>query len=228
MSIESSLAHPFLRPGAGRLTAAEQRRKNLSRTISLVLASLLHILFFLFFVFAVHPFDMSTKPIFETILTMPAPGNNLPKLRIVNPELPSKAPPRILSAPITLPKTAPPVIRNHENAPSTAPADILGAVGRTLACSAGSWEHLTAAERARCGGQPWQARRLPNGSLVMVPPSQLPQIKEESPEAEARISGSEQIQRDLETGPPCPILQNTPCLHPAQGGASINILGGPN
>lgn len=218
MASENVLTHPFLRPGTGPQSEDERRRKALSRTTSSVLAVALHVLFFFFFVFAVHPFDMRTRPIVEQFLTLPVPGNNLPERRPINPQPQVTAPPRIESAPILIPKP-PPVLPQQQEKSGTAgpPSDILGAVGRELACSAGSWEHLTSAERARCGYYPWRAVKLPNGSLVMVPRSVLPQLKE-APETEFSVnSGADKVQSDLQrgitSGPTgCPIMLNTPCL----------------
>jgi hypothetical protein len=99
------------------------------------------------------------------------------------------------------------------------PTDILGAVGRDLACSAGSWEHLTSVERARCGLYPWRGAKLPNGSLVMVPRSVLPRLKDLPPDTQFSVNtGSDRIRTDVQAGiipgqGGCPILQNTPCLH---------------
>jgi hypothetical protein len=199
-----------------------------------VLVAALHVLFFFFFVFAVRPFDMRTKPIVETMLTLPLEGNNQPKKQPVNPELLTDQPPRILSAPITVPKPPPIKPEVEPNAPGTsnAPVDVLGAVGRELACSAGSWEHLTSAERARCGIYPWRAARLPNGSLVMIPRSMLPRLKEAPDSGEFGVnSGASQMQSDTARGIThgvqggCPIIQNTPCMHPADGDG-IKIFGG--
>ena len=234
MASEHVLTHPFLRPGYGPQGEDERRRKALSRTTSTVLVAGLHVLFFLFFVFAVHPFDMRSKPIIETFLTLPVPGNNMPERKPINPQPIVIAPPHIESAPIQIPKP-PPVVPDQQRDKSGNPApptDILGAVGRELACSAGSWEHLTSAERARCGLYPWRAVRLPNGSLVMLPPNMLPRLKE-NPNPQYATSGAAQMQSDLARGYApnsggCPILQNTPCLHPAEGQGGIKILGGDN
>jgi hypothetical protein len=230
-SLAPSLAHPFLRPGKAVLGPEEQRRQALSRTTSTVLVVALHIIFFFFFVFSVHPFDMRTRPIIETILTLrPLAGNNQPKRDETNPQLLTNAPPRILSAPITVPKPPPikPEVQPKTPGESTAPTDILGAVGRELACSAGSWEHLTSTERARCGygrsgGYPWKGMRLPNGSIVMIPRSVLPRLADAPPPGEFTInSGADRIQSDVQRGVipgqgGCPILQNTPCLHVSPG-----------
>ncbi len=218
MASEHVLTHPFLRPGTGPLGDEERRRKALSRTTSTVLAVALHVLFFFFFVFAVHPFDMRTRPEVEQFLTLALPGNNLPQTKPINPQPEVIAPSRIESAPILIPKP-PPVIPEQQEKPGTPgpPTDILGAVGRELACSAGSWEHLSSAERARCGYYPWRAVKLPNGSLVMVPRSVLPRLPD-APETQFSVnSGADRVQSDLQkgitSGPTgCPIMLNTPCL----------------
>ena len=128
------------------------------------------------------------------------------------------APPRLRAAPEEFIKP-PPIIpedqtRNGENAPT----DILGAVGRELACSAGHWEHLTSYERARCGLYPWRGAKLPNGALVMIPRAQLPRLQEVAPSEFRLNSGSDRIRSDVQAGiipgqGGCPIMQNTPCLH---------------
>jgi len=215
--LPSSLAHPFLRPGTDPLGAAEQRRKSLSRGTSTALVAALHVLFVLVFVFGIKPFNIRTRPIMETILTLSAPGDNQ-KLDQPNPQPLTDAPPRMLSAPITIIK--PPPIHIEEPAPgnNAAPGDILGAVGRALACDAGSWEHLTSAERTRCGLYPWRGMKLPNGSLVMIPRSMLPRLKD-APDSEFDINtGADRMRADVQNGITpgqggCPILQNTPCMH---------------
>ena len=230
MASEIILTHPFLRPGKAPLGPEEQRRQAASRATSTVLVAALHLVFFFFFVFAVRPFDMRTRPIIETILTLPLAGNNMPKRDVVNPQDLIDAPHRILSAPITVPKpppVKPEVEPKTQSEGSTAPGDILGAVGRELACSAGSWEHLTSTERERCGygrsgGYPWKGARLPNGSIVMVPRSVMPRLAD-APNPEFTVnSGLDRIQSDVRRGITpgqggCPIMQNTPCLHVSPG-----------
>jgi len=226
-----ALTHPFLRPGKVQLGPEERRRQALSRTTSTLLMVGLHVVFFIFFVFLVHPYDMRTRPIIETILTLPLAGNNMPRKDENNPQIETQAPPRIMSAPITLPKP-PPVVKplekpreGEENAP---PTDVLGAVGRELACSAGSWEHLTSAERTRCGygrsgGYPWKGARLPNGSIVMIPRSVLPRLPDAPPDGQFTINtGADKVQAEVQRGiipgqGGCPILQNTPCMHVTPG-----------
>lgn len=211
---EPILAHPFLRPGIGR------RPEKVSSSISTLLVVVLHVLFFFLFVISVRPFDMRNRQIVETILELSAPGTNA-RRDLDDPEL-TNAPPRMLSAPITVVTPPPFVIDKFDDGKNVAPGDILGAVGRELACSAGSWEHLTSAERTRCGIYPWRGAKLPNGSLVMIPRSVLPRLREVPDSELGIVSGEVHIQRERETGQQpgmggCPILQNTPCLHVTPG-----------
>jgi hypothetical protein len=199
--------------------AAEQRRKTLSRTTSWVLVAVLHVLFFFSFVLGIRPFDMKNRTVVETILTLSSAGNNQRDRQIVNPEPLVNNAPRMLAPPITLPKP-PPIEVPPEKQPGAGqgPVDVLGAVGRELACSAGSWEHLTMVERQRCGLYPWRGMKLPNGSLVMVPATVLPRLKA-APDTEFSINtGAEGLRAQTQAGITpgqggCPILQNTPCLH---------------
>ena len=223
MASDLALTHPFLRPGTGPLGPEEQRRAAKSKAVSTAITTLLHVLFFFFFVLAVHPFDMKSRPLIETILTLTLPGNNRPPPeRPINPEILTDAPPRMLAAPIPVPKPPPIHTEDENKTGSGAPGDILGAVGRALACDAGSWEHLTSAERERCGFYPWRGVKLPNGTLVMIPRSVLPRLRE-APDTQFSVnSGQDRIGADIRNGMTpgmggCPMLQNTPCLHPSPG-----------
>ncbi|HET7086366.1 MAG TPA: hypothetical protein VFI23_16450 [Rhizomicrobium sp.] len=219
MASEIVLTHPFLRPGTTPPGAAEQRRRALSRTTSWALVALLHVLFFFSFVLGIRPFDMKNRTIVETILTLAPAGNNQHDRRILNPEPLINTAPRMLAPPITLPKPPPlPETKEIQPGANQGPVDVLGAVGRELACSAGSWEHLTMVERQRCGIYPWRGMKLPNGSLVMVPKNVLPRLKE-APDTEFSVNtGADQLRAQTQAGVipgqgGCPILQNTPCLH---------------
>ncbi|HEX4635155.1 MAG TPA: hypothetical protein VH189_03170 [Rhizomicrobium sp.] len=220
MASEIVLTHPFLRPGTSPVGLDERRRKTLWRTASWMLVALLHVLFFFAFVLGIRPFDFHNRPIVETILTLPMAGNNQRERQTVNPEPLVNTAPRMLAPPITIPKPPPILQERKENQPGAGqgPVDVLGAVGRELACSAGSWEHLTMVERQRCGIYPWRGMKLPNGTLVMVPTTQLPRLKE-MPDTEFSVnSGADQVTAQMRSGiipgqGGCPILQNTPCLH---------------
>lgn len=224
MASEIVLTHPFLRPGTSPLGLDERRRKTLWRTASWALVALLHLLFFFAFVLGIRPFDFKNRPIVETILTLPMAGNNQRERQTINPQPLVNTAPRMLAPPITLPKP-PPVLEEKKPIQPGAgqgPVDVLGAVGRELACSAGSWEHLTVVERQRCGIYPWRGVKLPNGSLVMLPSTVLPRLKE-APNTEFNVnSGADQVTAQVRSGVipgqgGCPILQNTPCLHATPG-----------
>ncbi len=209
------LAHPFLRPGRP-LTPEEQRRQAVKRTVSWVLVIILHLLIIFGVVISIRPFSDMTRPITETILILDSVGRDAPPVHITNPEVVSDRPPMIMSAPITIPK--PPPLPDFEPNQPVAPGDILGAVGRTLACGAGNWEHLTTVERRICMGLPWRGMRLPNGNLVMVPSGSLPRLREPPPQEFDLNTGADRIRRDLQNGQiagqgGCPILQQLPCTH---------------
>ncbi|HEU4548200.1 MAG TPA: hypothetical protein VFS01_00770 [Rhizomicrobium sp.] len=202
----------------------KKERLLASRTVSSVLVILVHIFFFFFFAISILKFDQAGHRVTETILFLPTRGNDENARRhLVAPEIKEDKAPAVSAAPIAIPRPPPPP--TEEKGQTAAPGDILGAVGQTLACAAGNFEHLTQPERERCRRVPWQGAKTPNGSIVMVPKDVLPRLTEPAPEF--RMSGAEQLNRDLATGgPPCPILQNTPCLHGIlNGGGPAGALG---
>ncbi len=218
MASEIVLTHPFLRPGTKPQGADERRRKALSRATSWALVALLHVLFVFTFVLGIHPFDMRNRTIVETILTLPQSGSNQSPDSRVNPTPLVPVSPRVQAPTLIVPP--PPIFQPDRPVTGEGPpTDILGVVGRELACSAGSWEHLTSVERARCGVYPWRGVKLPNGSLVMIPRNVLPRLKEAPPPTEFTLNtGSDRIRGDVQAGITpgqggCPILQNTPCVH---------------
>jgi hypothetical protein len=224
LASELVLTHPFLRPGTSPIGLDEKRRKTVWRTIAWALVARLHVLFFFAFVLGIRPFDFRSRPVVETILLLPQAGNNEKQRDSINPDPLVNTAPRMIAPPISIPKP-PPIIEEKKNNPPGAgqgPVDVLGAVGRELACSAGSWEHLTTVERQRCGLYPWRGVKLPNGSLVMLPSTVLPRLKE-APNTEFNVnSGSDQVAAQVRSGVipgqgGCPILQNTPCLHATPG-----------
>lgn len=73
-------------------------------------------------------------------------------------------------------------------------------------------------ERQRCGLYPWRGVKLPNGSLVMIPRTMLPRLKEAPANEFSVNTGGDQLRAQTQAGVipgqgGCPILQNTPCLH---------------
>jgi hypothetical protein len=223
----TGLTHPFLRPGTKR-SPAEQRRDAIKRTSSTILVVLLHVFVVLSFVISINPFANKGRPVQETILMLDANNHNSRPEPDHTPDILNKAPPTISSAPVIIPIIPPIEKPPPEQAPGApTPGDILGMIGRNLACSPGSWEHLTTKEREICGGAPWRAYRTPQGSLVMIPPNQLPRLKQPPPPQFSVNTGADRIQRDLQNGQDpamggCPIMQNTPCVHVAPNWNRMN------
>ena len=196
---ENVLTHPFLRPGTTPLGPDEQRRRTASRTTSSVLVAALHVVFFFAFVIGMRPFDWRNRPIIETILTLSS-GDNQQRDRAINPLPMTKFSPNAAAPPITIPKPPPIHVEEYPPNAGSGPTDVLGAVGRELACSAGSWEHLTMVERQRCGLYPWRGARLPNGSLVMIPRNILPRLKE-APDTEFGVNtGADRMRAEVRSG----------------------------
>ncbi len=48
---------------------------------------------------------------------------------------------------------------------------------------------------------------MPDGTIVLEAPPKL------AAQPTIHMSGADQLRKDLQTGPPCPILQQAPCLH---------------
>jgi hypothetical protein len=136
-----------------------------------------------------------------------------PEVRMTVPQAPVGVPPELTIDPVIIP---PPTDRTTPTRPQSggiSDGDLLGALGRDVACSAGHYENLTTAERARCGRIPWAGARLPNGAIVLRDPE--PRNRFAEPEPEMRVSGAEQMQRQLQTGLTpgnCPVLLNVPCF----------------
>ena len=89
---------------------------------------------------------------------------------------------------------------NSQIAPPQTPADILKAIGEALSCGAENFENLTQAERNRCKHEPWIARKLPNGTIVLEAAAPQPF----APAPVPKISGAEALRHEMQTAPPCP------------------------
>lgn len=225
---QDSLAPLFI-PGS-RLDPRLQGRERLaSRTVSTVLVILVHVFFFFFFAISILKFDERGHRLVETMLLLPPAGNEqASRDRLIAPIVKEREVPMASTAPITIPVPIPPPPEEQPQGHTATAGDILGAVGQTLACAAGNFEHLTQPERERCRRIPWQGAKVANGSIVMVP-DRLLQALAQPEEPQFRISGATQLNRELATGgPPCPILQNTPCLSGIlHGGGAAGALTAP-
>jgi hypothetical protein len=190
------------------LPSEEERRRILVRDgIAWVLVGLIHLLMFLGLVISleqarVRPGSRSgVETIFDLSMMRARP---LP-LNIAPPE-PNEQ--RDISAkPLTVIPPKPPVVQVEPPAsPQATPGDVLNSVGQYLACSAGIFEYLNRQQQARCLHQPWQGLELPNGTIVLLPPSL------QAAPGPLQMTGAEALQRRSQTAPDCPIMVNTPCL----------------
>ena len=194
-----------------RLTTEEERRQFLRRAISWTLVALVHVL--LFFIMALDQYHLRTmalrKPGTELILDLTQlPRSAAPPVQLIQPIVPRTSAPEINTAPVIV--VPPPPPPNSEAPPvPQAPADILKAIGEALSCGAENFENLTQAERNRCKHEPWVARRLPNGTIVL-------QAAAPSPFAPApaapKLSGADALRREMQTAPSgCSLVTNVPC-----------------
>jgi len=182
------------------------------RAISWALVALVHVL--LLSIMALDQYHWRTmalrKPGTELILDLSqAPRSEAPPVQLIQPIVPRASAPEITTAPVIVVPPPPP---NSEAPPlPQAPADILKAIGEALSCGAENFENLTQAERNRCRHEPWIARKLPNGTIVL-------EAAAPSPFAPAptlpRITGAEALRREMQTAPSgCSLVTNVPCMN---------------
>jgi hypothetical protein len=185
----------------------EQRRRQFERLFAWGVVAIIHILM-LFVVVADqrHRRELAMRPPAETILDLSRlPKGEAPPIRLIQPVVPRASAPEVSTAPVIVVPPPP----NSQIAPPQTPADILKAIGEALSCGAENFENLTQTERNRCRRQPWIARRLPNGTIVLE--AAAPQAIEP---LVPKISGAEALRHEMQTAPPCPImLANVPCMN---------------
>ena len=186
----------------------EQRRRQLERLFAWGVVAIIHILM-LFVVVADqrNRRDLAMRPPAETILDLSRSAKGeAPPIRLIQPIVPRASAPEVTTAPVIVVPPPP----NSQIAPPQTPADILKAIGEALSCGAENFENLTQTERNRCRRQPWIARKLPNGTIVLEAAAPQPF----APAPVAKISGAEALRHEMQTAPPCPImLANVPCMN---------------
>ena len=188
-----------------RLSSEEERRLLVRRIWTWVLVALIHVILLSAFILDQYRMNRFTlkRPV-ETILDLTRlPRGQAPPIRMIQPVVPHATEPKITTAPVIV--VPPP---NPDQAMPQTPADILKAIGEALSCGAENYENLTQAERARCKREPWIARKLPNGTIVLEAANPSPYAAPPVP----KLSGADAMRRQMQTAPPCPILANTPCL----------------
>ena len=154
----------------------------------------------------------------ETILDLAGSHDQpMPAPKVTIPQSVVGVPPEVQSAPMPIippPEEPPP---QAAQGGSTQRGDLLGAIGREIACSPGHFENLTDAERNHCYTVPWHGMQLPDGALVMNRPQGFNRFAP-PPKEEARLSGADEqrlrVQRP-QTG--CPQALNMPCVNQIPG-----------
>jgi hypothetical protein len=144
----------------------------------------------------------------ETLILLPQlPGNaNAPPVPELARPLPDRGIPEVMPQPITIP---PPVITPEQPPAGATQGDVLNAIGQELGCGANSFEYLTPAEQQRCRRIPWHGVKLPNGVIVLEPPSASP-FRLPEPE---RMTGAEARRQEMNRAPDCPLVLNLPCMN---------------
>lgn len=192
-----------------RLSDEENRRQLMRRLISWGLVALVHVLLLSMMVLDRYHWEKVTlrRPA-ETILELATlPKGEAPPVQLIQPIVPRATAPEITTAPVIV---VPPPPKTNEAAPPQTPADILKAIGEALSCGAENFENLTQAERNRCKHEPWIARKLPNGTIVLE--AAAPQAIEPPV---PKISGGEALRRQMQTAPSgCSLVSNLPCANP--------------
>jgi hypothetical protein len=194
-----------------RLPDEEERRLLAQRAISWALVILIHALLMAALLLdQLHwRTGLLAKPPAETMLdlTQLRPRGQAPPVVLIRPIVPRAAPPEISNAPVIV---APPPPSAQTVAPPRTQAEILKAIGEALSCGAENFENLTQAERSRCKHEPWIARKLPDGTIVLEAAAPSPF----APAPVPKITGGEALRRGLETAPPgCSLVSNLPCMN---------------
>ena len=186
----------------------DRQRTARKRAISWLLVAAVHAFFLALLTFSfVQKEKVGEKGPIETFFDLSLLTNsaNAPPVRMIKPDVENPTIPQVSNA-----ITIPPVKKAPEVPPEAIPAkpgDVLKAVGEAIACGASHFEYLTDEQRAKCKHEPWIARKLPNGNIVMELPAKPPE-----PSPEIHMSGADFQRHELETSPGCPILQQAPCV----------------
>lgn len=225
--VTDDLAYPDFRMHL-RLSDAERRRLVMRDAFALVMVAILHLIFFLALVISLQQRQerIGSRTAIETILDMSLLSRSDAARQEVIRRQESKEP-DLSAKPLTVILKPPVIEEQQDNAPAK-PGDVLKSIGEALACGASNFEYLNKAQQARCPRQPWMAARRPDGTIVLDAPPKAPPLQ-------LQMTGADQLRKRAETENPCPIMLNTPCLHPtpnlfdsSRGGVLPGILGNGN
>ena len=177
-----------------RLAAEEAGRKQLRRGIVVAAVAVLHVLLLWIFVVSERiPLVPRVAQPVEVQITFLQPKRQLtsaPSVIFANPTRP------------TVPQVVPQPITPEIETPEQKEQDALRALGIALACGATRYEYLSSAERKLCKHPPW--KMPPNKNLALTPPP-VPPI--------GQLTGAEAMAKMRAQAPPCPLEQQTPCIH---------------
>ena len=177
-----------------RLADDETRRKQVRRGVVVVAVAVLHVL--LFYVFVVSGF----------IPVVPRAAQPVEvQITFLQPRQRTSGPPTVIFANPTrpiVPEVVPQPITPEIETPEQKEQDALRALGIALACGATRYEYLSSAEKKLCKHPPW--KMPPNKNLALTPPP-IPPI--------GQLTGAEAMAKMRAQAPPCPLEQQTPCIH---------------
>ena len=210
-STAPGLSEDFAAIGAARAEQdAARRRQNIRRGLAAAAVAAVHVLALLLIMVGneVPLIQRIRETIPEAITWIPMPKKVVQPHRVEPAPVEVQEPLPVLTAPITVP----PIHSRPMAQPQT--DGILG-VGRALACGAGNYENLPPSVRDQCRRHPWAFVKKPDGTIVL-----------EAPPKPVDVPTTADIMRhEQETAPPCPVLQNVPCLGKVMHGDGI---GGPS
>ena len=152
----------------------------------------------------------------ETMLDLAGSQDSTrPQTKTVIPQAPIGVPPEVRNLPII----PPPLIEQQpliQQEGGQEKGDVLGALGREIACSAGHYENLTEVQRARCGRPPWQGAIAPNGVIVLNRPPEINRFA--PPPPEYHVTGRDAQRLQVERAPTdCSFNLNMPCVNKIPG-----------
>ncbi len=207
------------------LPSDEERRRILVRDgLAILLVALIHILIFLGLVISLEQARerQGRRGPIEQFLDLSLLRQ--PRATPLNLTQPQDNEQNDVSAkPLTVITPKPPVLELQPPPSTVQPGDILGSVGRAIACGAGNFEYLTRQQQERCLHEPWQGVQLPNGTIVLLAPP--PNMATPGP---LQMTGAEALRRQSQTAPNCPIMVNTPCLADMFDNGGAPGVPGPN
>ena len=192
---------PFALIAGERLRTGEaERERYLKRIGAAIAVALVHVLILLALLTGVVDVTSRAPPKEVELLlpplqqktrtTQPSTPLPLPTPRAA----PEVEPLRTITLPLPKPETQRP------------PGDVMEAIGKELACGAGSYEHLSQAEREVCRRQPWKFKKNAKGVIVLDVTKPLP---------DAPVSGADAELHIQQTQDPCLAAGNThsECIH---------------